>query len=151
VFGLSSGVVLALDAAAHGLPVRKLACYEPPFIVDHSRPPLPDDYVTRLTELAATGHRGDAVECFLTQAILLPPAVVAEMRQGLMWPGLERIAPTLAYDGAIMGDTARGNPFPSDRWSSVTVPTLVMDGGASPEFLHGAASALVDFLPVRSI
>jgi pimeloyl-ACP methyl ester carboxylesterase len=31
VFGMSSGAVLALEAAAHGLAVTKLALYEPPF------------------------------------------------------------------------------------------------------------------------
>ena len=41
VFGGSSGAVLALDAAARGLPIGKLVLYEPPFIVDDSRPPLP--------------------------------------------------------------------------------------------------------------
>ncbi|HEX6509728.1 MAG TPA: alpha/beta hydrolase, partial [Chloroflexota bacterium] len=57
VYGSSSGAVLALDAAAHGLPITKLALYEAPFIADDSRPPLPDDYVSRLTELAATRRR----------------------------------------------------------------------------------------------
>jgi pimeloyl-ACP methyl ester carboxylesterase len=147
VVGWSSGAVLALDAAAHGLAITKLALYEPPFIVDNSRPPLPEDYVPRLTELAAMGHRGEAVEYFMTHAVLLPAGVIAQMRQDPMWPGLERVAHTLAYDGTIMGETMRGNPLPTDRWSSVTVPTLVMDGGASPEVFHSAARALVAILP----
>src|SRR5512143_2532760 len=33
LFGLSSGAALALDAVARGLPVPRLAVYEPPFIV----------------------------------------------------------------------------------------------------------------------
>ena len=48
VFGHSSGAALALEAAANGLPIVKLALYEPPFIVDDSRPELPRDYVTRV-------------------------------------------------------------------------------------------------------
>ena len=39
--GISSGAALALDAAQRGLGVRSLALYEPPFIVDDSRPPVP--------------------------------------------------------------------------------------------------------------
>ena len=41
LYGLSSGAVLALEAASR-LPgkVKKLAMYEPPFIVDDSRPPV---------------------------------------------------------------------------------------------------------------
>ena len=36
VFGHSSGAVLALEAAANGLPIARLALYEPPFIVDEA-------------------------------------------------------------------------------------------------------------------
>jgi len=48
-FGHSSGGVLALEGAVRGLPITRLAVYEPPFIVDDSRPLLPEDYVPRLT------------------------------------------------------------------------------------------------------
>ena len=43
VYGTSSGAALALEAAARGLPVTKLALWEPPFIVDGSRPRPPAD------------------------------------------------------------------------------------------------------------
>ncbi len=55
VLGHSSGAVLALRTAAHGLAIVKLAVYEPPFIVDDSRSPLPDDYVDHINELVAAG------------------------------------------------------------------------------------------------
>src|SRR4051812_5066097 len=46
VFGHSSGAVLALEAARLLLTkITKLAVYEPPFIIDDSRPPAPEDYV----------------------------------------------------------------------------------------------------------
>jgi alpha-beta hydrolase superfamily lysophospholipase len=44
VCGVSFGAVLALDAAAAGLPITRLALFEPPFVVDDSRPPAPADY-----------------------------------------------------------------------------------------------------------
>ena len=41
LFGSSSGSVLALDAAAQlGPKVKKLYMFEPPFIIDTSRPPM---------------------------------------------------------------------------------------------------------------
>ena len=147
VFGGSSGAVLALDAAARGLPIGKLALYEPPFIVDDSRPPLPKDYVERLTELASTGRRGDAVEYFMTQAMGTPAEAVAGMRGAPFWPALEGVAHTLAYDGTVMGDTMSGNPEPLKRWASVGVPTLVMVGGESPPYQQHAVRALVEILP----
>jgi len=42
LYGVSSGAALALEAASRGLGIRKLALYEAPFIVDDSRPPLPE-------------------------------------------------------------------------------------------------------------
>src|SRR5947199_8818025 len=61
VFGHSSGAVLALEAARL-LPTKitKLAVYEPPFLVDDSQAPLPEDAITRLTEPVSAGRRGEA-------------------------------------------------------------------------------------------
>jgi len=72
VFGMSSGVALALEAANRGLPITKLALYEPPFIVDDDRPA---------------------------------------------------------------------------QWAAVTVPTLVMDRGASPAWIRNAVRKLAGSLP----
>lgn len=148
VFGHSSGAVLALEAVRLlGDSITKLALYEPPFIVDDSRPPVPRDYVAHLNELVAAGRRGDALEYMMTRAVGMPSEMVAAMRSDPMWPRLEAVAHTLAYDGTIMGDSMRGNPAPLKRWLSVTTPTLVMDGGESPAFMHNGAQALVDVLP----
>ncbi|MFI5274699.1 MAG: alpha/beta fold hydrolase [Ktedonobacterales bacterium] len=146
VFGMSSGAVLALEAAGRGLAITKLALYEPPFIVNDSGPALPAEYSSHLTELVAAGRRGDAVEYFMMQAAGMPPEAVAPMRQSPMWPMLEAVAHTLPYDDAIMGDTCSGSPLLLARWASVTVPTLVMDGGASPASMGASAQALVDVL-----
>lgn len=145
--GGSSGAVLALRAAGSGLQVNKLAMYEPPFSVDKMRPPVPADYTAHLKALAAANQRGDAVEYFLIQAVLVPPEMVAQMRHAPMWSGMEAVAPTLWYDGAVMGDTMYGSPQPLQQFSSVQVPTLVMDGGASPDWIRHAAQALAAVLP----
>jgi pimeloyl-ACP methyl ester carboxylesterase len=148
VFGHSSGAVLALEAA-RTLPDRipKLALYEPPFIVDESRPPLPADYVTRLDDLISTGRRSDAVEYFMTTGPGVPAEVVVGMRQEPFWRSMEAVAHTLAHDGAVMADSMGGSPAPLERWAPVMVPTLVMDGGASPDWQRHAVLALVNVLP----
>jgi pimeloyl-ACP methyl ester carboxylesterase len=148
VFGHSSGAVLALEAA-RALPERitRLALYEPPFIVDDSRPPLPADYVTRLEELDSAGRRGDAVEYFLTTGPGVSPEAVAGIRREPFWPSFEAVSHTLAYDGTIMGDTMGGSPAPLQRWASVKVTTLIMDGGASPDWQRNAVQALAEILP----
>lgn len=151
VCGFSSGAVLALDAAAAGLRISKLALVEPPFVVDTSRPPLPADYVERLDAAIADGRPGDAAEIFLTAAICLPAEVVGGMRQSPFWPALEGVAHTIGYDGRIMGTTMSGAPLPADRWSELTVPTLIMYGKGTEPWLITAARALADLLPTASL
>ena len=51
VWGLSSGAVLALEAAAAGLPIRRLAVHEPPFVVDPVDRRPPADLLQRVTTL----------------------------------------------------------------------------------------------------
>ncbi|NEC69329.1 alpha/beta hydrolase [Streptomyces sp. SID9727] len=139
LFGMSSGAVLALEATARGSAVPRLALYEPPFVTDDSRPPLPADYVAHLTELTGRGACGDAVEYFMTVAVGVPGEMVAGMRQAPFWAGLEAVAHTLSYDGRVMGDTMSGRPLPVERWASVTVPVLVGSGDmGAPHMLTGA-------------
>ena len=147
VFGMSSGAVLALHAAAAGLAITKLALYEPPFIVDDSRPPVPKDHAQRLAGLLAEGRRGDAVELFMTEAVGMPAEAVAPMRAAPFWPAFESVAHTLPYDAAIMGDTLSGKPLPAERWAAVTIPALVVDGGDSPSWARNAVVALARTLP----
>jgi predicted ATPase/DNA-binding SARP family transcriptional activator len=141
-FGVSSGAVLAVDAAARGVPLTRLALVEPPFILDETRPPMPVDAIAGLAELIAAGRRGDAVEVFLTVGVEMPAEVVAPMRSAPAWPVLEAMAHTIGYDLAIMGDFQ----LPA-HWAEVRVPTLVMDGGASAEWRRNATQAAADILP----
>src|ERR687889_2005812 len=67
VYGTSSGAALALEAAASGLAITKLALWEPPFILDDSRPRPPADTARIYTELVSTGRRGEAVEVFIRE------------------------------------------------------------------------------------
>lgn len=63
VFGWSSGGLLALNAVQAGVPVARLALFEPPVIVDGSAPPLPADYVERLDAAVAEGRPGTPWPC----------------------------------------------------------------------------------------
>ncbi|MGH2993395.1 MAG: alpha/beta fold hydrolase [Solirubrobacterales bacterium] len=142
VFGMSSGAVLALEAARR-LAVTKLALYEPPFMVDDSGPRPPADHEARLTELVSSGRRGDAAEFFMTKVVGMPAEAVAPMRSAPMWPALEELAPTLVYDAAVMGDYS----LPAERVAAVTLPTLVINGERSDPRLRHAARALWTVLP----
>jgi pimeloyl-ACP methyl ester carboxylesterase len=148
LYGVSSGAVLALEAASK-LPdkVTRLAMYEPPFIVDDSHAPLPDDYVERLDAAIAAGDRSKALEIFFTDALGVPAEYVAGMKTEPWWAGTETVAHTIAYDGRIMGDTMSGKPLPEGKWAGATMPVLVLVGGNSESFFHSGAAAIAANLP----
>jgi pimeloyl-ACP methyl ester carboxylesterase len=145
VYGISSGAVLALEAAAHGAAIESLVLYEPPFIVDDSRAPLPDDYLPQLEHLIAADRRGDAVRLFMRQ-VGVPAAFVALMRLMPAWRKLKAAAPTLRYDATVMGATQSGRPLPAHRWRDATVPTLVITGGKSEPWMHRGNEQLAELL-----
>ena len=144
VYGTSGPGVLALyaAAAAPGRKMRKLAIWEPPFVVDDSRPKVRSDYKARLTELLKEGRRGDMVELFFTDAIGMPAQFVAQMRQAPWWSAQEALAHTTIYDAAIMGDYS----MPGAVFARIQVPTLVLDGGQMP-WLSNSANAVASALP----
>jgi pimeloyl-ACP methyl ester carboxylesterase len=146
VFGWSSGSLLALDAAAAGLPITALALFEPPVVVDDSRPPLPADYVEQLESFIAAGRRDQAAELFMTAAAGLPAEAVAGIKQSPYWAPVEEVAHTISYDGRIMAQTMSGNPLPTDRWSTVDVPVLVLHGDQTWPALTTAAQAMATHL-----
>jgi pimeloyl-ACP methyl ester carboxylesterase len=142
VYGTSSGAALVLEAAASGLPITKLALWEPPFILDEqSRPP--SDQVARYDEMIAEGRRGDAVEYFMSEIVHMPPEFIADARTQPWWASTEALAHTLAYDARIMGDYS----LPVERAGAVTAPTLVIAGGADFPWMRETAQALADALP----
>ena len=147
VFGHSSGAGLALLAAAGGVAISRLALYEPPYMVAREDPLPPDGLAGRITELASSGRRGEAVEFWMKDTIRLPGEAIAQMRQSPAWPALEAIVHTAAYDAEIMADQERGDPLPAAWATQVSVPTLIMDGENSPAWQHYSLAALADLLP----
>jgi pimeloyl-ACP methyl ester carboxylesterase len=146
VWGMSSGAVLALEAANRLSGIKKLALYEAPFIVDDTRPTTGGDW-DRISAAVAADRRSDAVKLFL-KSVGVPGFVRALMPLMIpMWSKLKAVAHTLPYDGAIVRDNQRGKPLPVSRWASVTIPTLVMDGGNSPAWVRHANRSLASVLP----
>jgi pimeloyl-ACP methyl ester carboxylesterase len=143
VFGISSGAALALEAAARGLAVRKLALYDPAIAVGNPDPQVAEETVTRLTELAASGRRDEAVECYLSRVMGMPAEAVAPMRTAPVWPALEAVAHTLAYNSMLISDGS----LLTERTVTVAVPTLVVDGENSPAPLRAAAQAVAETVP----
>jgi len=127
VHGISSGAALAL--------------YEPPFILDDRRPPVPENIAARLEAAIEAGRRGAAVRLFMRQ-VGAPRIVIALMGAMPGWSKLKAVAHTLAYDLTILAGNQAGKRLPAERWSAVTMPALVMMGGTSPAWFNNGARAL---------
>ena len=148
VFGMSSGGVLALRAAATGVPIERAVVYQPPFSVDASGHLPPPDFESRLAALVASGDRGATVRYFMREGMGAPRALVGALRLARpLWRNLEAVAHTLPYDYAVMNGTVHGTPLSREPWSSIESPTLVLDGGKSPASLRNAADALALHMP----
>jgi pimeloyl-ACP methyl ester carboxylesterase len=130
--GTSSGGALALEAAIRlGDKVGKMAMYEVPYDSSEAGVKAWREYSAELADLLAADRRGDAVALFM-KLVGVPKDRIEGMRQAPMWQSLEALAPTLAYDGAVLGEDRK---VPVERAASVNVRTLVMDGAASHEFM----------------
>jgi pimeloyl-ACP methyl ester carboxylesterase len=143
LYGMSSGGALALEAAVSGLPVPRVAVYEPPYadfaaggVEERAR------YTEQLTRALAEGRRGDAVELFL-RLTGMAPEMIAGARHSPMWAEMEAIAPSLAYDDAVMGDGL----VPRERLAALSVPVLAVAGAESPAWAREAARAVAKAAP----
>jgi pimeloyl-ACP methyl ester carboxylesterase len=57
------------------------------------------------------------------------------------------MAHTIAYDGSVMAEASAGSPTPLERFAAIGIPTLVMDGGASPDWIRTSARTLAETVP----
>ncbi|NOU73699.1 alpha/beta fold hydrolase [Paenibacillus sp. LMG 31458] len=148
VWGLSSGAVLALQAASRGVNITKLTLHEPPFVVDAADRKPPENFVMHITELITANRRADGIKYFMTKGMGAPSFVVSLMRiMPGVWSKLMAVAHTLPYDAALVDGFIDGKSLPTQLWSTVTMPTLVLEGTESPAGLRHGAQALANVLP----
>lgn len=144
VFGTSSGAVLALEAATRLPSITRLAIYELPMVVDDTYSPRPADIVQQMNDMLARDDRSGMLSKFM-KMVGVPGFGLAIMKLTPVWKKLKLVAHTLPWDLRILGDDGRGKPLPADRWK-IKVPTLVMNGGKSPEYLRNTMKNVAEVL-----
>ena len=145
LFGISSGAALALEAAAVCDGIRQVVCFEPPFLVDDSKPALAEDFIDRLDGHIAAGRHGAAVRQFLGE-VDMPRPMIRLMALTPMWKRLATIAPTLPHDMRIVGGHQQGRPLDSEHWAGIAAPVTVIDGGKSPAWMRNGNAHLAEVL-----
>jgi hypothetical protein len=141
VIGHSSGAVLALFAAAEGVPVTHLFLSEPPFRYGEGEPPA--DLPERLQALIDEGRAEDAVVLFQREAVGLPDPVIEEIRSGPLFDGLVPLAQSTVYDALL----TRAVSTPSAAMIGVAVPVTILRGESTFPMLVRAADRLAELMP----
>jgi pimeloyl-ACP methyl ester carboxylesterase len=124
---VSSGGALALEAAAAGSAVSKVAVYEVPYNLAPDWPEAWKSYTDEVDRAIADGDRGAAFEAFL-RVTGTAEEDIAGMRSAPFWSDLEAMAHTLRYDAACLGT----GPPPIDRLATIRQPVLVLTGDERP-------------------
>ena len=141
--GFSSGACLALEAAAAGLPVGRLAIYEPPYMVGPKARKVPPSFREDIQALIADGRNGKAVEYFMVRLIGMPPMFLPMMWLSKVWKSLCAQAPSLPFDM----EAVNGFAPPAARLAAIAVPTLVMHGAKTMPVLKDAATLCARTIP----
>ena len=145
LFGMSSGAVLALEAAAAlGEGVGAVVMYEPPIDPAASAERYQQDHA-EMAALAAEGRAADMMGKFLA-GVGMPPEALEGFRQSPAWPAYAAVGLTLEHDYRVLAE-ARTGAAPPERWRQVSAPVLVLDGAASFPFMHAGADWVASGLP----
>ena len=138
LFGFSSGAVLALLAAARGLPLKKIVILEPP-LERYDAPPAPSPLEREIADLVAKGQRREAYDHF-ARGIGVPEEIIAQQRDVPYWPQLEAMAHTIVYDLTIT------RSLPTPQLAQINTPTLVINSAVTGPQMHdwstGTAAAM---------
>lgn len=137
VFGTSSGAALSFRAAEKlgDGKIKRLALYEPPYGAANEKEFVAEK--KKINELIAAGKAGDAVAFFFENRGT-PPAELESMKQSPAWSEMVRTGHTLVYDFEILGN----GTVPLDVAKQIKIPTLVIDGEKSYDFMHATADTL---------
>lgn len=137
LIGVSSGAVLALEAAAT-MPrvVKSLALYEPP--ID---PALSAAHYQRehqaMAALAAEGRAGEMMRRFLL-GVGMNAEVLTGFEADPVWPIYAAAGLTLEHDFRLIAEARQGDA-PPEHWQNAIMPALVMDGDKSFPFIAAGA------------
>jgi pimeloyl-ACP methyl ester carboxylesterase len=147
LYGISSGACLALEATVKlGTRVKKLAMYEAPYDEAEGVAEKWKAYSSKLDQLLAADRPGDAVELHM-KTVGAPDVAIIGMKASPGWPRMKELAPTIAYDVAVVGEN---RSIPIERSAMIKANTLVMDGGASLKsmpFMRTTADKLAKTIP----
>lgn len=128
VYCSSFGGLCTFGAAALTRNIRRLALYEAWPMVNPEALLPPPEFLERMENLLAEGHREAAVETAYRDLLKLPEEELAAVKSQPSWPARVAAAHTIPREERAFSATR----FDPDQAAKVTVPTLLLIGSESP-------------------
>ena len=136
VLGHSMGAALSMEATVRTSGVRRLVLYEPALVG------LPmavlDAVMPRLRALLEAGDRDALVQTFMLEVVRMPEEQLQLLRSLPAWQGRVQAAHTLVREL----ESAPSYRFEPERIGRIQVPTLLLQGGDSPDHAKAGVRAV---------
>lgn len=142
VLGHSYGGVCALGGASLSSTVRRLVLYEPPADREAAAS-VPTGVQRHMEELLADGRREAVLELMFREVVRMPEHEFVRYRALPAWQARVKAAHTVTRELRAVMQGA----FDPDWASTVTVPTLMLLGGDSPDFVKSDTATVAAALP----
>ena len=141
LLGHSYGALCALGAATLTRNIRKLVLYEP--AISMGAPIYPREVVERMQSLLDAGDRDGVVTTMFRDLAGASPADIEALKAQPFW----QVRVSAAH--AVLRETyaEESYRFDASEFKNVVVPTLLLLGGNSPEFLKTGTEAINKALP----
>lgn len=143
LYGHSLGATCALGGAALTANIRRLVLYEPAV-----HPPVssqPANLEDRLDELLAQGRHEAVVETFMREVLLVPDQVLRDVMSQPSWPGRVSAAGTVPRE--MRAEAALASAVDADVAATITVPTLMLLGADSLDWIRADTESVAEALP----
>jgi pimeloyl-ACP methyl ester carboxylesterase len=143
LLGHSFGGLCAFGAAVLTSNVRRLVLYEGWPSPNPDQLALPPGLEERMDALLAEGDREAVLETFFRAVVRMPEEEFAVYRALPVWQA--RIAAAHTITRESRGEEAAR--FDPEQAAKIAMPTLLLVGGYSPEFLKAGIDTVADVLP----
>jgi pimeloyl-ACP methyl ester carboxylesterase len=147
VLGHSFGGLLAFEAALLTRNIHKLVLYEPVLGTLEGALPYPEGFIDRLEALLNAGDREGVLTMHYCELVGMSSDEIEQFKASPAWP--ERLATAHTLPREMRAEECY--TFDAQRFKGLHVPTLLLQGGDSPDFLKGSTEAVDAALPKSRI
>ncbi len=140
LFGHSYGGLASLGAMPLIAKLAGLIIYEAPVFSGRG---LSEELLERLEAVSAADDREGVLKIFCEEIVRMRPGDIATLRASPSWPARLAAAHTIPREMRA----AETFSLPASHPELISVPTLLLHGGDSPDFFKGPMARLAEAIP----